>query len=520
MSAYHKVDEDNSAKNLILPIIGGYSFMANILIIDDEKTFCVLLRRTFNELGHEAICVHTLTDAFREVQSGMFDVIYLDVGMPDGNGLESIASFRASRTSPEIIIMTGQGNHDGAELAIQSGAWDYIEKPSSISMMVLPLVRALQYREIKSNKPSVTLKRDGIIGSSPDMRTCLDHVAQAASTETNVLIYGETGTGKELLAWAVHNNSPRAENNFVVVDCAALTDTLVESLLFGYEKGAFTGADRSRDGLIGQADGGTLFLDEVGELPLSTQKAFLRVLQERSFRPLGSKQVIKSDFRLISATNRNLDQMAKEGLFRNDLLFRLRSFVIDVAPLRNRREDIQDLAIYYLATICKRYNKGMKALSPDFLEALMKYQWPGNVRELFNTIERVMAVTDHESYLFLKHLPTNIRIKIAQNGIGKEPHPKAAPEADNAALSFPSLQELRESTIGMVEREYLHKLMSVAGNKITEACRLSGISRSRLYELLKKYGIASPANGIHSISDFPPARLCNNRQTVIPNECE
>jgi two-component system NtrC family response regulator len=467
--------------------------MANILIIDDDKAFCDVLCRTFKEMEHEAICVHTLTDGFRKIHSGLFDVIYLDVGMPDGNGLEAIASFRAARTSPEIIIMTGQGNHDGAELAIRSGAWDYIQKPSSINMMVLPLVRALQYREIKMTKTTTALKREGIIGSSQEMRTCLDQVAQAASSNASVLIYGETGTGKELLAWAVHNNSSRAENNFVVVDCAALTDTLVESMLFGYEKGAFTGADKSRNGLISQADGGTLFLDEVGELPLSTQKAFLRVLQEKSFRPLGSKQVTKSDFRLISATNRNLDQMAKDGLFRNDLLFRLRSFVIEIAPLRNRREDVHDLARYYLATLCERYKKEAKGLSPDFLEALMQFDWPGNVRELFNTLERVMAVADHESTLFLKHLPMHIRIKIAQNCIGKEPPPIATPEEEAPSSSFPSLQALRDSAITRVEREYLQNLMSVAVANITEACRLSGLSRSRLYELLKKYGIAGPA---------------------------
>ena len=467
--------------------------MANILIIDDDKTFCDLLCRTFKEMGHEATPAYTLTEGFGVVYSGLFDVIYLDVGMPDGDGLEAIASFRASRTSPEIIIMTGQANHDGAELAIRSGAWDYIKKPSSINMMILPLVRALQYREIKMTKPAVALKRDGIIGSSLEMQTCLDQVAQAASSDASVLIVGETGTGKELLAWAVHSNSSRAENNFVVVDCAALTDTLVESMLFGYEKGSFTGADRSRDGLIGQADGGTLFLDEVGELPLSTQKAFLRVLQERSFRPLGSKQVIKSDFRLIAATNRNLDQIAREGLFRNDLLFRLRSFVIEIAPLRNRREDIRELAMYYLAKLCDRYKTGVKGLSPEFLEALMQFDWPGNVRELFNTLERVMAVADHESALFLKHLPVHIRIKIAQDSIGKEPPAKAASEGDAPSPPFPSLQALRESAITMVERDYLQNLMTLAGDKITEACRLSGLSRSRMYELLKKYGIAGPA---------------------------
>ena len=291
-----------------------------------KKLMCRALTRKVESMGHETGCAYTLKEGIKKAQSGFFDVIFLDVRMPDGSGLDMITPMRMSSSSPEIIIITGAGDPDGAELAIKNGAWDYIEKTSSINLMVLPMVRALQYREAaKIKNPMPTIKTHNIVGGSPCMKALLVQVAQASQTEANVLITGNTGTGKELLAWAIHKNSARVNANFVVVDCAALSETLVESMLFGYEKGAYTSADRAREGLIKQADGGTLFLDEIGELPFTVQKAFLRVLQESKFRPLGGKQEIESNFRLISATNRRLDEMAAKGHFLNDLLFRLQA---------------------------------------------------------------------------------------------------------------------------------------------------------------------------------------------------
>ena len=305
--------------------------------------------------GFDIQSAYTLQEGLKRVQSGAFDVVFLDVNLPDGNGLDILADIREAASSPEVIILTGQGTADGAELAIRSGVWDYIQKPSSIHVMMLPLLRALQYREEKlKGKSPVSLKLEGIIGSSPKMKACYDLISQAAVADVNVLITGETGTGKELFARAVHMNSARSGRNFVVVDCAALQDTLKESTLFGYEKGAFTGADQSREGLIKQADGGTLFLDEIGELPLPMQKSFLRVLQERHFRPLGSIKEIKSNFRLIAATNRNLENLVHSGRFREDLLFRLRTLTIMLPPLREHPEDIADIALYHIARICKR----------------------------------------------------------------------------------------------------------------------------------------------------------------------
>lgn len=235
--------------------------MAKILIIDDDEDLCGLLSIKFQKMEHEVDCALTLEDGCRKVVSGSFDVVYLDVRLPDGNGLDKLQIIGKAVSAPLVIIMTGQGDPDGADLAIKNGAWDYIKKPSSLNSMALPLIRALEYREIKiAQKPAIALKREGIIGSSWHMQCFLDQLAQAASTDIRVLISGETGVGKELAARAIHKNSHRAKQNFVVVDCAALSETLVEGTLFGHEKGAYTGAEKAQDGYIKQADGGTLFL--------------------------------------------------------------------------------------------------------------------------------------------------------------------------------------------------------------------------------------------------------------------
>jgi two-component system, NtrC family, response regulator len=471
----------------------GEQQLAKVLIIDDDEMFGEMLAEMIQTLGHESQCALTLKDGLRLATSGKFDVVFLDVRMPDGSGLELLPRVRETSSSPEVIIITGAGDPDGAELAILNGAWDYIEKQSSIQQMSLPLVRALQYRQEKRIKqPAVALKLEGIVGKSLQMRACYDLLAQAASSDANVLIYGETGTGKELFAKAIHANSPRTAKHFVVVDCAALPASLVESALFGHEKGAFTSADRTQAGLIKQADGGTLFLDEVGELHLDMQKAFLRVLQERRFRPVGSRFETESDFRLVAATNRDLDQMSAKGLFRKDLLFRLRAISVDLPPLRSRADDIKELAFYHTARICDRWGVGPKGFSPEFLKAILTYDWPGNVRELFNTLEGALAEARYEPTLFPKHLPSQIRIKVARAAVSKE----TCSNGHNGSLEAPSarvlpkLRDFRQAAIDEAEKQYLIDLMSLTEGRVQEACRVADLSLPRLYALLKKNGIS------------------------------
>ena len=385
--------------------------------------------------------------------------------------------------------MTGYGDPDGAELAIKNGAWDYIEKPSSIKEMMLPFLRALQYREEKKARtPAVALKWEGIIGSSPRMRSCFDILAQAANSDASVLIMGETGTGKELFARAIHENSPRANKNFVVVDCTALPKTLVESTLFGYEKGAFTGADKDQDGLVRQAHGGTLFLDEVGELPLVIQKAFLRVLQEHRFRPVGSKKEIESDFRLVAATNRNLDEMVEAHHFRRDLLFRLQTFTIDLPALRERKEDIRELVMYHMAKLSERYGIGAKGFAPEFLDSLIAYDWPGNVQGARQR-RREGAHHGPPGADPLRQTSPDPHSGEPCPGIRDE---GSAPGRQRVRPSspLPPLKGFRESALQEAERQYLEDLMSIAGSNIKEACRISGLSRPRLYALMKKYRVS------------------------------
>ena len=472
--------------------------MAKILVIDDDTMMCELLCEMGRRMGHEGSYALTLKEGLAKALSEEFDVVFLDVRLPDGNGLDILPRIREASSMPEVIIITGAGDPDGAELAIRNGAWDYIQKPSSKEAIQLPLVRALKFRAHKGaerptgkgGKGVMALKREGIIGISPKIMACLDVVAQAASSDANVLITGETGTGKELFAWAIHDNSSRAGKPFVVVDCAALTQSLVESVLFGHEKGAFTGAEKAQDGMIKQAHGGTLVLDEVGELPPPVQKTFLRVLQEHRFRPLGGKEEAHSNFRLIAATNRNLDQMVKEGLFRKDLFFRIRSLTIELPPLRERPEDIKGLIIYHLAKHCERYETGTKGLSPEFIDALTKHDWPGNVRELVHAMETALIAANSEPILFPDHLPMHIRVQVARTTISRATRSaRESGDVNDLPESIPKLQDVRESAVTEIEKDYLKRLISLIGTDIKETCRIAGLSRSQLYTLLKKHGI-------------------------------
>jgi len=452
-----------------------------------------LMARVMMRMGHIVKSATTLENGLKIAESEDFDVIFLDVQLPDGNGLLELPVLQNLPSMPEVIIITGFASSAGAEQAISSNAWDYIQKPVSVKAITESVHHAMQYRAGRQmSRPRQTLKRDGIVGNSPKIKACLDLVQRAAGSHANILITGETGTGKELFARAIHNNSPRADRNFVVIDCGSLPESLIESLLLGHAKGAFTGADKAEEGLIKQADGGTLFLDEVGELTPSMQKVFLRVLQERSYYPIGGTNETKSDFRLVAASNRNLKKMAELVQFREDLLFRICSVTINIPPLTQRRDDVQELALYYLRHFCESQKIKQKTISSDLFEVLKTYSWPGNVRELFSALEATLANALHDSTLFAKHLPKSIRIEVARASLDLDFRNTETDDlAVSAQESLPTWQRFRKAHIASGEKRYLQELVKKCGGNVLKASHLSGLSRPHLYGLLRKYSISA-----------------------------
>lgn len=461
--------------------------MAQILIIDDDPSICTTLIRSFKHIKTDASSAYTLKEGIDKIFSNTFDVVFLDVNLPDGNGLDAIKIIQQHDFPPEIIIMTGDAKLDGAELAMKSKAWDYIQKSQSIKEFQFSMSKALEYRKEKQLSASEpTIARDAIIGESREIKGCLDKVSKASAGDMPVLITGETGTGKEVFAKSIHQNSQRAQRDFIVVDCASMPEHLVESILFGHVKGAFTGADRDRTGLIQMADNGTLFLDEVGELPLLIQKKFLRVLQEKRFRPVGGKKEETSNFRLISATHRNLADMVKKKDFRQDFYFRIASFAIHLPPLRERKSDIPALTAYYMDRKIELFDEKPHKVSKDFMQELETFHWPGNVRELFNVIDYAISDAFNESILFAKHLPDHIRIANIQKKIQQDtPSEKKETHQKQVAVDTLSLKAYIEQE----KCRYLTELIEYTDNDIKTACRLSGLSRGHLYSLFKKYNI-------------------------------
>jgi DNA-binding NtrC family response regulator len=467
--------------------VKGKKSVSEILIIDDDKKITQVLTELAKGMGHNAMAANTVKDGLALALEKSIDLVLLDLEFPVGNGLQILPDLLRGSSHPEVIIITGTGDASGAELAFKYGAWGYIQKPFLFADVSLQITRALDYRREKDTlKSPVSLNRAGIIGDSAPIKLCLEEAARAAVTDAGVLITGETGTGKELFARVIHENSRRSTRSFVTVDCGALPETLVESTLFGHEKGAFTGAEKKQEGLVLQAEGGTLFLDEIGDLSLDNQKALLRVLQERRIRPLGGTREIQVDFRLVSATNRNLDEMVAEQKFREDLLFRIRTIEVKLPPLRDRGSDIQDITLSIAHRLGRRYDIGLKGISPEFIESLSTHSWPGNVRELINVMEFALASSGQDPVLYPKHLPPEFRsaqldFNSARTTVAGESQ-DAVPNLDEAFQSWSEFQ-------ARVEKEYLKKLLEKAGSNRKEACRLSGISQSRLYALLEKHGL-------------------------------
>jgi two-component system NtrC family response regulator len=336
----------------------------------------------------------------------------------------------------------------------------------------------------RDSKTNLFLTRREFVGESPQILHCLELLTRAASSDMNVLLCGETGSGKEVAASLIHKNSLRSGKPFVVVDCSSLPENLVESALFGHVKGAFTGAVEEQIGLVKKADGGTLFLDEVGELPPATQKNLLRVLEERSFRPVGSPRETTSNFRLIAATNRNLDEMLATGKFREDLLFRLKTMQIELPPLRERKGDYYPLMIHFMKFFDDRYGHGIKGMGPDLLEAVQEYDWPGNVRELKSAMEYAYMASASYPTILSNHLPPDIRIHLKKEALTQR---ETIQEVQLVSYKMPlSLDEFWKQ----MQNHYLQTLVSSTKGKIQEALVVSKLSRARLYALFKENGIS------------------------------
>ncbi len=430
---------------------------------------------------------------------GSYQVILMQASLPDGDACYAVEDFQVDKKLPaEIIIFTTSGDMEQAEIALKSGVWEYLIDPAPEQALPELLQRALHYHQSRTddrlrnqNEFRKRLNNLGIIGRSNLIQKCINFTAKVAPSDANVLITGETGTGKELFASLIHQLSPRGAQKMTVVDCAALPSSLVESILFGHAKGSFTGADKKQPGLVKQADGSTLFLDEVAEMPLETQKKFLRVIQERKYLPVGGIVETTSDFRLIAATNKDLEAMVAAGTFREDLFFRLKTFHLDLPPLRDRVSDISELVYHFRDNYCRHHKLPKKNISPDFAMLLAHHDWPGNVRELFQAMECAIAGAQDSAILYAKHLPLNIRIETTKKKISAMTAGDSAGQlhdpAGFGAGEMPTLKGARDKAIADQEEKYLRRLLNVSEGNIQKSCEISGLSRSRLYDLLKKY---------------------------------
>ena len=374
--------------------------MGRILIADDHDSLRRGLAQALAEAGHDIEEAPNGNAAIERLHEGFFDVVVSDLKMGGSTGLDVLKTTKTLHPTSAVILMTAFGSVSTAVEAMKNGAFDYVQKPFEIEEMEIKIEKALELRRMQHQIDYLRHAQgdiydfDRIIGSSGALEKVLGIVRKVAKSNTTVLVRGETGTGKELIAGAVHHNSHRAPRNFIKVNCAALQENLLESELFGHEKGAFTGADKQRIGRFEQADGGTLFLDEIGDMSANTQAKILRVLQEHEFERLGGTRTIKVDVRLIAATNRDLPSMVAAGTFREDLYYRLNVVTIDMPPLRERKEDVQALAGFFIRRFAGELKKKIDGLEPDAIKLLMRYNWPGNIRELENAIERAMLLTE------------------------------------------------------------------------------------------------------------------------------
>jgi two-component system response regulator GlrR len=456
--------------------------LGKILIVDDDANLLELIKMRLESADYEVTAAREEDNAVVELKAGNFDLCIVDLMLANRDGITLMEEFRAVNPEVPTIILTAHGSIQNAVEAMRRGAYSYLTKPFEPGDLLLQIERALENRklnsEIKRLKGLLHEQFDfaNIIARSAKMRSVLDVVMRIARLDSTVHIQGESGTGKELIAKAIHLASDRKDKPFIALNCAALPETLLESELFGHEKGAFTGAVKSTRGLFTQAHGGTLFLDEIGDMPLSTQSKLLRVLQERQFYPVGSEIPIEVDVRVIAATNKDLEELVKKGTFRDDLFYRIHVIPIYLPPLRDHKEDIVPLVEHFLKKCSQQMKKDVKGITPEALRKLMLHDWPGNVRELENTIEYSVAMTQKEFVTEEYILQGKISFSDgAQAGIN-----------DKQTASDDALRPLKDARDAF-ERDYLVQVLSMTDGNVSQAAKLAGKYRADFYDLLKKH---------------------------------
>jgi two-component system response regulator HydG len=448
----------------------------SVLVVDDDPAHRTMLRTLLTGWGYAIDEADDGSAAIERVHQRAFDLIMMDIRMVKVSGLQALAEIKALNPAIPIIIMTAYSSVETAVEALKSGAYDYLTKPLDFDELRLVMERAMEHSHLREENRLLRetlgahFDTQRIIGRSAPMMRLMETVAQVAPSEATVLITGESGTGKEMIAGAIHFNSPRKDGPFVKINCAAITETLLESELFGHEKGAFTGAHRQKEGRFRQAHGGSLFLDEISEMSLAMQVKLLRVLQEREITRVGGEEVIKVDVRIIAATNKDLAREIEGGKFREDLYYRLNVVALEMPPLRERREDIPLLAQHFLEALSRDNRKDIKGFTPQAMDRLIKYEWPGNVRELMNAVERGVVLSRSP------YLDEEVLSLISSD----ESSSQDISSGDGLNANMP-LDEVEKTTI-------LKTLESAGGNK-SEAARRLGITRRTLHKRLKLYGV-------------------------------
>jgi len=450
-----------------------------ILVVDDELNMRLVLKALLNKEGYDVVTASDGVEALKVLKGGGVGVVVTDLKMPNLDGVGLLERVIRDYPSTPVIIITAHGTVATAVDALKKGAFDYITKPFERDELKNIIHKAIRTRRLNEEELLVSpddIDRQGIIGSSEPMLKIYDTIKKVAPTPTTVLISGETGTGKDLIAYAIHRNSPRRDNPFVKINCAAIAENLIESELFGYEKGAFTGAVSTKPGRFELADKGTLFLDEVGEIPRDMQVKLLRVIQDHEFERVGGLRTIKVDVRLIAATNRNLLQDVKDGRFREDIYYRLNVFPTHLPPLRERREDILPLTDYFIEKFNSKLDRQVKHIDSRVKDLLVSYDWPGNIRELENLMERIVLMAGGDSITF-EDIPPEWKtaaeaISVAQQGGQKKP-----------------FKDFVKSHMEEVEKQSIMQCLEEVGGNVTKAAQRLGLSRKGLQLKMIKYNL-------------------------------